>query len=195
MRHNTSEMSAQAELAEPFAECDAGRLERLLVAHFQPVWRMLRRLGVDVASVDDEAQQVFVIAAEKLHLIEEGKERAFLFGTVYRVAANSRRSRGRKREDSDSEAMDIMRDPTPHQDELLGQKRRRQILDEVLEQLPFDQRTVLVLSELEGMSRSEIAAVLDLSEGTVASRQRLAKQHFLRLAARFQARLGAGAVK
>ncbi len=195
VRHSPSEMGPQAERVDPFAECDGGRLQQLLVAHFQLVWRMLRRLGVELGSVDDEAQQVFVIAAEKLHLIEEGKERSFLLGTVYRVAANARRSQGRGREQSDSNALDSAKDPTPHLDELLGQKRRRELLDEILDQLPFEQRTVLILGELEGMSRTEIAASLELCEGTVASRQRLAKQHFLRLAARYHARLAQEAGK
>lgn len=186
-------MIAQAEIAEPFAACDQERLQRLLADHFQLVWRMLRRLGVSQAAVDDEAQQVFVIAAEKLHLIEEGKERSFLLGTVFRLAANARRAQGRERARNDSESDHVVADPTPHQDELLGQKRRRQLLDEILDQLPFEQRTVLVLAELEGMSRAEIAVSLELSEGTVASRQRLARQHFLRLAARYQARLNPGA--
>ncbi|MEX1257841.1 MAG: RNA polymerase sigma factor [Gemmatimonadota bacterium] len=46
----------------------------------------------------------------------------------------------------------------------------RRVLWTALEQLPEDQREVLVLKELQGLRYQEIASVLEVPEGTVASR-------------------------
>jgi RNA polymerase sigma-70 factor (ECF subfamily) len=49
-----------------------------------------------------------------------------------------------------------------------------------LQKLPEAQRRVFVLFELEEMSGSDIAAMLDVSLGTVRSRLRLAREAFRR---------------
>jgi len=46
----------------------------------------------------------------------------------------------------------------------------RRLLWQALERLPEDQREILVLKELEGFRYQEIASILDIPEGTVASR-------------------------
>jgi len=46
----------------------------------------------------------------------------------------------------------------------------RRLLWKALERLPEDQREILVLKELEGFRYQEIASILDVPEGTVASR-------------------------
>lgn len=57
-----------------------------------------------------------------------------------------------------------------------GARRERERLDarrvlwRALERLPDDQREVLVLKELEGFRYQEIASILDIPDGTVASR-------------------------
>ena len=42
------------------------RLRRVATAHLDFVWRCLRRFGVPAADADDAAQQVFLVAAQKL---------------------------------------------------------------------------------------------------------------------------------
>ena len=59
-------------------------------------------------------------------------------------------------------------DDNPHQD--LARTRLREVLEEAIAQLPKDQRAVVVLREVEGLSYKEIAEVLDCPEGTVMSR-------------------------
>jgi hypothetical protein len=54
--------------------------------------------------------------------------------------------------------------------------------------MPLDLRTVFVLFELEEMPTQEIATVLDLPTGTVASRLRRAREEFQKLVRRLQAR-------
>jgi RNA polymerase sigma-70 factor, ECF subfamily len=168
------------------------RLARVLDAELDFVWRLLRRLGVAVGRVDDESQRVFLILASKLDEVEAGSERSFLVGTAVRVAANARRSQSSLREDPFDDAAPSLASPVPSQEELLDRKRRRELLDRILDELNADQRTVFVLSELEHMSREEIASHLGWPLGTVASRLRLARQHFYRLVARANARLRGG---
>ena len=163
------------------------RLRAIVAAHFDFIWRSLRRLGVPTTDVDDCTQQVFWVAARKLHLIDQGSERAFLFSTALRVASDARRSRARRREVQDED--DLQRcDPGPSPDEIADQRKARIMLEQVLSALPIDLRAVFVLFELEEMSTTDIATLLDIPIGTVASRLRRAREEFHGLVGRLKAR-------
>src|SRR5882724_3291903 len=77
---------------------DEKRFRQIVAANLDFVWRCLRRMGIRSGDVDDAAQQVFLVVASKLDLVQVGSERAFLFSTASRVAANSRRSVHRRDE-------------------------------------------------------------------------------------------------
>lgn len=162
------------------------RVAALFHAHFDLVWRTVRRLGVPSATVDDAAQEVFVIAARKLAVIEPGKERAFLYGVAVRVAADARRAAGRHEVAADH-ALDVVVDALPDPSELLDRKRAREVLDDLIDRLPEDARDVFVLYELEGLTMAEIAVALELAAGTVASRLRRARELFGAAVARLEA--------
>jgi len=167
------------------------RLTELFHLHFDQVWRLVRRLGVPAASIDDAAQEVFVVASRRLDVIERGKERAFLYGTAVRVAADARRSRDRRREappEAAAAVLDSLPDSAvPSPDELVDQKRARELLDDIIARLPEDTRPVFVLYELEGLTMAEIATCLELAPGTVASRLRRAREAFHAQVARLDA--------
>ena len=165
------------------------RLRAAFDEHFDYVWRLLRRLGVREASVDDTAQQVFLTFSAKLAQVTPGKERAFLTGTAFRVASNQRRGERRSHERADAEPIAQAVDPAPSPEELLDASRQRVWLDRTLDQLPLDLRAVLVLFELEDLTAPEIAKLLDLPVGTVASRLRRARQLFLEAAEKLRAAL------
>jgi RNA polymerase sigma-70 factor (ECF subfamily) len=55
-------------------------------------------------------------------------------------------------------------------DEALHRKEIGHILHEAIGTLPFDQRTILLLKEIDGLSYEEIARTLNLALGTVKSR-------------------------
>src|SRR5213078_374276 len=156
----------------------ADRLSAMFHDHYDFVWRSVRRLGVAPDAVDDAAQEVFVVASRKLDVIEAGKEKAFLFGTAVRVASDTRRALQRRRQAPTPEHEPV--DAGPALDELVDQKRARQLLD--------DTRPVFVLFELEGSTMAEIASCLDLPAGTVASRLRRARELFAAHVARLEAR-------
>jgi RNA polymerase sigma-70 factor (ECF subfamily) len=155
-----------------------GRLRGVVEQHFDFVWRSLRRLGVPSEAVDDAAQEVFWIMARKLDAVASGSERAYLFATALRVSSDIRRRRARQRVVHDSELVEAVADLAADPDALIDQKRARDLLDVVLDKLPLDLRTVLVLTEGEELTMAEIASLLGVPPGTIASRLRRARAMF-----------------
>jgi len=152
------------------------RVRRMLDTYFDFIWRSLRRLGVASASVDDAAQRVFLVAARHVDEIDVVRERAYLFGVAIRVASDWRRAELRRREVHSEDEMYAAAHPTPGPEELLDQKRARETLDVLLDGLPLDLRTVIVLVEGEGLKAQEAADLLGIPEGTVSSRLRRARE-------------------
>ncbi|WP_437575128.1 RNA polymerase sigma factor [Sorangium sp. So ce887] len=182
-------VTAHAERTERVAPSPSAERYRALVdAHFDFIWRSLRGLGVPAGSADDAAQHVFLIAHQKLGEIAPGRERSFLFGTALGVAANARRAGARRREFCDDDAMAVAADDAPNPEQLMEMKQARALLDEVLDAMEEDVRVVFVLFELEGVPTEEIAVMLELAKGTVASRLRRAREEFRAIARRIQAR-------
>ena len=178
----------------PAAAARAARLHAMATENFQFIWRSLRRLGVPAEHVDDAAQQVFVVAATKIDAIEPGRERAYLYMTAVRVASDARKSAARRREIALPEALEARADTVPGPEEALAAERDRALLDAVLDALPLELRTVFTLFELEGLSTAEIAALLEIPAGTVASRLRRARDEFQATARRLRARPPRGAL-
>jgi RNA polymerase sigma-70 factor (ECF subfamily) len=156
-----------------------------MVLHFDFVWRLLCRLGVPRAEVDDAAQNVFIVVAQRLDEVSAEKERTFLYGTALRMAATLHRNRGRRMRLEATLVDDAARPALP--DEVLERRRALALLDEVLNGLDAELREVFVLSEIEELSASEVAAIAGIPAGTVASRLRRARQKFDERVRRLQA--------
>jgi RNA polymerase sigma-70 factor, ECF subfamily len=167
----------------------AQQLGELVRSHFGFVWRVLRRLGLSESDADDAAQQVFLSASRRLADISAGSERGFLFTTAVNVAAHAQRRRLRLREAPDDE-IDEQRNSAPGADELIDRRRARELLDEILEAMPVELRLVFVLFEVEQLTMAEIAEMLAIRPGTVASRLRRARADFAAKVKRIEARLG-----
>jgi RNA polymerase sigma-70 factor (ECF subfamily) len=150
----------------------------MVESHHDFVWRSVRRLGVPRCDVDDAVQRVFLVAAGKLASIRSGSERSFLFQTALRVASDARRTQRRRREVMPVDGDEDMASQGPSSEELLDWRRAREQLDRILDEMPLDLRAVFVLFELEEMTMAEIAKVLSLPAGTVASRLRRARATF-----------------
>jgi RNA polymerase sigma-70 factor (ECF subfamily) len=83
-----------------------------------------------------------------------------------------RRKQGKREVDF---SITAVRDLGPSPTAALGERRERTLLLQALRSIPLDYQIVLELSYFEEMSRREIAEILDLPPGTVASRLRLGK--------------------
>jgi RNA polymerase sigma-70 factor, ECF subfamily len=153
------------------------RLRALVDRYVDFVARVLRNAGTPEAEIDDDVQRTFIAVANRLDDVRPEAEKSFLLQTALRMAAHARRTLARRREVHDSDAQ--LRIQVPIQTEqLLDQKRARELLDEVLETMAPDLRMVFVLYELEELSMIEISAALEIPQGTVASRLRRARADF-----------------
>lgn len=146
----------------------------LFSAHGPYVYRVLRRLGVDEADVQDVCQEVFLVVHRKLAGFEgSASQKTWLYGICVRTASNYRRAAGRRRAHRERSA-EVLGDATAPSGE--AGVAARQALDRLLECLPDSQRETLVLYEIEQLTLAEVAEVLSLPPGTVASRLRAARQ-------------------
>jgi RNA polymerase sigma-70 factor (ECF subfamily) len=137
----------------------------------------------DRAEAEDLAQEVFVTVFKRI----DGFRGESRLGTwLYRVATNhcrnrikylQRRARGGKREldeTTDRDALDSASMTTsaqvPRPDELAHGYRVQRALEVALAELPEEQRELVLLRDVEGLSYEEIQEVTGLAEGTVKSR-------------------------
>ena len=156
------------------------RLRAAIDENFAFVWRTLRRFGVPAADVDDAVQQVLLVFNQKLDSVEVGKERRFLYATAMNTASNVRRGLRRRREHPDGETVieAHVEDDAVTPEALASRRQLRTLLDRTLESMTEDRRVVFTLFELEQMTCPEIADLLDVPVGTVASRLHRARNDF-----------------
>ena len=167
------------ELAPVNDEARKARFDRLVSEHYSFVWRSLRRLGVRAADLDDVVQEVFLASARNLDSIDQERERGFLFQTCVFAAAHARRTVLRRREVIDEDRLHEEVDRRARPDESAESNEARSRLQSILDQIPEELRAVFVLYELERFTMSEIANVMNLPAGTVASRLRKARELFV----------------
>jgi RNA polymerase sigma-70 factor (ECF subfamily) len=153
------------------------RLRQLIDKHVQLVARILRNAGTAEADIDDDVQRVFITLSNRLDDVRVGAEKSFLAQTALHMAAHSRRSAARRRETL-TESPPEMRDHAAGPEEISQQRQVRKTLDHILHAMDPDLRSVFVLFEIEEMTTTEIASILEIPSGTVASRLRRARSEF-----------------
>jgi RNA polymerase sigma-70 factor (ECF subfamily) len=173
-------MMAVRDRPSPARAADRARLERMFAAHHATVWRTLRRCGLSPDAAADATQQTFLIAAERLDDIHPDSERAFLVGTALRAAHSLRRKTIRwQLDDEMDQRIASARDTGDAQEAL-------QLCDLAFSMVNPDLAEVFVLYEVEGLSSPEIAALLEIPLGSVASRLRRAREQFRAAVARIE---------
>jgi len=150
---------------------------RLVDEHFEFIWRLVRRCGLSAADADDASQQVFMTATQKLSEINPGSERTFLYGVALRVTANLKRKAHRHREQTGNELGELP-DGAPSPIDAAELSAARELLDELLSELPDELRRVFVLVHVEELELGEVAELEGIPQGTVASRLRRARALF-----------------
>ena len=158
--------------------------------HFGFVWRSLRHLGVAESDVEDGVQDVFVVVHAKLATFEHRAQlTTWIYGICIHVAqARRRRAHVRRELPTDPQDMPVDAAEGARADDAYERREAEDMLDEILDTLPIEQRAVFTLFELEGRTCEEIAQLCAIPIGTVYSRLRLAREAFKRASARLEAR-------
>ena len=168
---------------EPPPLGDHARLEQMFKAHRGVIWRLLRCRGLTPDIAADATQEVFLVAAQRLADIAVGKERAFLIGTALHVAQSAQRTRARWQLEDD---LDVVDERAPALDD---RKSALDMVGKILSRVDQPLVEVFVLYEIAEFSSFEIAELLGVPRGTVASRLRFAREAFREATARMELRL------
>jgi RNA polymerase sigma factor (sigma-70 family) len=159
---------SDGELLERFlASRDGAAFEILLDRHGPMVWGVCRRILPDYHDAEDAFQATFLVLARRAASVSpRASVAAWLHGVAKRIAWKGKAisARRRSRERSSPQMRDVAADTEEPWSELIP------LLDQELSRLPERYRAVIVLCELEGLTRREAAAQLGWPEGTVASR-------------------------
>jgi len=140
--------------------------------------RYARALLRDTERADDLVQDCLERAISRRHLWkEDGNTRAWLFTIMHNIHANNARRLATRPLDAPLEDHAARLVDQPNQP---GQLVRRE-LAQALEQLPREQRQVILLVALEGMSYGEVAETLGIAQGTVMSRLSRGRERLRRI--------------
>jgi RNA polymerase sigma-70 factor (ECF subfamily) len=170
--------SHEAALIQRCAEGDERACAELVDEHQRLVYQLAFHLLQDRDEALDLSQEVFLRVFRTIHTF---RGQSALRTWIYRIVVNQARNRQRwwrRRRRSSQVSLDehirnhgempALQDGGP--DRMLGRKELATRIWSALDALPFDQKTAIVLREIDGLSYDEIAFSLGVAVGTVKSR-------------------------
>ena len=146
---------------------DSQALEILLKNHYEKIWGICKRLMINDQDALDATQESLIAIATRINKFERRSK----FSTwLYRVTTNICFDELRKKSriptpDSESEQLEISIDSSFEK-----QIDDKLLINEVLNLLPNEFKTALVLRDLCDLNYDEISEILNIPIGTVRSR-------------------------
>ena len=166
--------SDDLQILRRFNDGDISAFEELVLKYQDRIYNLCRHMLLNAHDAEDAAQDTFLKAYQKL---KDFRPEASLYTWLYRVAVNTCLDYKRRpfpeslfRKSEDEEFVDEPISDWPSPERLYESKQIGLALRKSLGKLSLKLRTVLILKEIEGLSYEEIAAILDISVGTVKSR-------------------------
>jgi RNA polymerase sigma-70 factor (ECF subfamily) len=155
---------------------DQNAFKSLFLTFGPKVKAMLLRQGADVETAEEIAQETMIAVWKKAHLFVESK--GSISTWIYTIARNLRIDRLRRQHvwqvyDEDFNELPSGEEPA---EERIGRVQEQAVVAAALNTLPSEQREIIMLAFIDGLSHSQIAQKLALPLGTVKSRVRLAYQ-------------------
>jgi RNA polymerase sigma-70 factor, ECF subfamily len=175
----------EAALVQRCAAGDEDACAALVDEHQRLVYQLALHLLGDHNEALDLSQEVFLRVFRTIHRF---RGQSALRTWIYRIAINQARNRmrwwRRRRRGQQVSLDDHVRAPgelpsesaTTSPERVYRQKEVAGRIWQALEALPFDQKTAIVLREIDGLSYDEIAFSLGVAVGTVKSRLARARE-------------------
>ncbi|MEZ6047285.1 MAG: sigma-70 family RNA polymerase sigma factor [Planctomycetaceae bacterium] len=164
------------QLIDEFLQGNAEAFDHLVLRYQDRLYNTLFRMFNSEQDALDAAQEAFVQAFQKLHTFQ-GKSK--FYSWLCRIAINNVLSQKRKRK-LKTASLDTVKEKAgvePDDDNRSSQPSHQLETTEnqsailmALNELAEEQRTVIVLKEIDGLKYEEIAEIIDCPVGTVRSR-------------------------
>lgn len=178
----TIEAAGAAGEAKGIAHNEAERLAAAVSLHSPTLYGMaLRKLG-NIEDAEDALQDAFLSAFKHMHQFRGQARFSTWLGTI---VLNSARMQLRRRlshslvsldvneenhEEGEPSLAERLEDRSPDAEETFRRTQVRENLEQVIEKLPKSLRATFRLRVFDGLTTSEVAAALDVPEGTVKAR-------------------------
>jgi RNA polymerase sigma-70 factor (ECF subfamily) len=174
----------EASLIQRCAARDEDACAELVSEHQRMVYQLSLNLLNDHNEALDLSQEVFLRVFRTIHNF---RGHSSLRTWIYRIVVNQARNRQRwwrRRHRAQQVSLDQhiqdhgeLPETSDHgPDRMMGQKHLAERIRVALDRLPFDQKTAIVLREIDGLSYEEIGFSLGIAVGTVKSRLARARE-------------------
>jgi RNA polymerase sigma factor (sigma-70 family) len=159
---------SDAELLGMFlSQRDDAAFEALVRRHGPMVMGVCRRILSNLADAEDAFQATFVVLVRKASsVVPRATVGNWLYGVAYRTALAARRANAR-RASKEKKVRDM---PHPEAGPEATWQDLQPFLDQELSNLPDKYRMPVVLCDLEGRTRKEVARTLGIPDGTLSNR-------------------------
>lgn len=170
------EVDPDGDLVVRWQAGDADAFEQLIRRHETRVFRLLFRMLGSREEAEDVSQETFLSLHRHGHKFRhDARFSTFIYRVAANAALNRRRTLGRKNarirqlRARNAAGDDLPTSPRDPESAASGVEAQASV-QEALLRLPPDLRMATVLYDIEGLSYKEIAATLNVPEGTVKSR-------------------------
>lgn len=179
------EADADLEIVRKVQAGDVAAFDSLIRKYRERLFGVVYNLTSNREDTADLVQDAFIKAFQSINRFQG--QSAF-FTWLYKIAVNTTLSHLRKNRlraffslekiQEDDPSTKVLADLTDHAgaDREAYLRELQEKLNEAMQKLSINHRTVITLFEIDGLSHAEIAAVMGCSEGTVRSRLHYAKQ-------------------
>lgn len=151
---------------------DASAFEALVRRHGPMVWGVCCRILRNPHDAEDAFQAAFLVLVRKAASIRDRELVGnWLYGAAYRAALEAKAARRRLKERQVNTLPDL---EAP--EETVVWRDLRPLLDQELDRLPEKYRAAVVLCDLEGGTRRDVARRLGIPEGTLSGRLTTARR-------------------
>jgi RNA polymerase sigma-70 factor (ECF subfamily) len=157
-------------------EGDVRAFNQLVMLYQSMVYNVAYRILSDPDAASDATQDAFLSAFKAMDKFRGGSFKAWLLRIVTNACYDQLRVKKRRPTSSlddlpvESDHSPYLHDPAEKPDEFVERQELNHMIQAAISTLPVEQRVVVVLSDVQGLSYQEIAQATGLSLGTVKSR-------------------------
>jgi RNA polymerase sigma factor (sigma-70 family) len=174
------EADADLDIVRKVQAGDVAAFDRLILKYRERVLGIIYNMTSNREDAADLAQDAFIKAFQSINRFQG---QASFFTWLYRIAVNSTVTHLRKNRLRSFFSLESIREDDPVSKELIDAltdragvnrdsfvRELQEKLNDAMQKLSINHRTVVTLFEIDGLSHQEIAEVMDCSVGTVRSR-------------------------